>query len=234
MLRNTCCTRGNAPPLAALTGTASRAVLKDVLFQLQIHQDAENSIIKPKSFDRPELEFMIRKCDTSQDEATLGGTIASLPSNFGSGAQTFFTPTGKNNTMSGLTFVPTVNGTHKTSDASAIMQEATGQDVRMYSGKPPSGWNPRDWERVKRLNARSFKDNEVIALATTKAFGMGIDKPNIRWVIHWGLPNSLEAYYQEVGRAGRDGKRALCSLILTEYDPKRNQRSSPLTVNLAK
>jgi ATP-dependent DNA helicase RecQ len=225
VLRNTCCTPGgNAPPLAALTGTASRAVLKDVLFQLQIHQDAENSIIKPKSFDRPELEFMIRKCDTSQDEATLGGTIASLPSNFGSGAQTFFTPTGKNNTMSGLTFVATVKGTHNIVNASAIMQEATGQDVRMYSGSPPGGWNPRDWERVKRLNARSFKDNEVIALATTKAFGMGIDKPNIRWVIHWGLPNSLEAYYQEVGRAGRDGKRALCSLILTEYDPKRNQQ----------
>ncbi len=224
VLRKTCCTpAGNAPPLAALTGTASRAVLKDMLFQLQIHQDAENSIIKPASFDRPELEFMISKCHTSQSEATLEGTVASLPSKFDSGAQTFFTPTGKNNTMSGLTFVATVKGKHNIVNASAIMREAAGQDVRMYSGGPPGGWNKNDWERVKRLNADAFKDNEVIALATTNAFGMGIDKPNIRWVIHWGLPDSLEAYYQEVGRAGRDGKRALCSLILTEYDPKRNQ-----------
>ena len=224
VLRETCCTpAGKAPPLAALTGTASRAVLKDMLFQLQIHQVSENSIIKPASFDRPELEFMIRKCHTSQSEATLEGTIASLPSSFGSGAQTFFAPTGENDTMSGLIFVPTVKGEHNVVNASDIMQNVAGQDVRMYSGSPPIGWDEEEWEKVKRINARLFKENKVIALATTNAFGMGIDKPNIRWVIHWGLPNSLEAYYQEVGRAGRDGKTALCSLILTEYDPRRNQ-----------
>ena len=57
-------------------------------------------------------------------------------------------------------------------------------------------------------------------MVCTNAFGMGIDKDNVRMVMHWGIPDSQEAYYQEVGRAGRDGKRSYALMIYDEKDLK--------------
>ncbi|MBV8087414.1 MAG: ATP-dependent DNA helicase RecQ [Chloroflexi bacterium] len=64
----------------------------------------------------------------------------------------------------------------------------------------------------------AFMRDELQAIAATNAFGLGVDKPDVRFVVHRDVPASVEAYYQEAGRAGRDGERALCSLIYRPGD----------------
>ena len=71
-------------------------------------------------------------------------------------------------------------------------------------------------ERTERQEA--FMSGKARTMVATNAFGMGIDRPDIRYVVHYQLPGSLEAYYQEAGRAGRDGKEARCTLLYDHSD----------------
>jgi len=80
----------------------------------------------------------------------------------------------------------------------------------VYHGKLP--------DRERKIRQREFLNGTENFMLATNAFGMGIDKPDIRFVIHAEAPSSIEAYYQEIGRAGRDGNDSLCLLLYNQED----------------
>ena len=229
-LRNICAggAGDGGPRLLALTGTASRAVLRDMLNDLGIDQGRSEALVRPDSFDRPELEFEIRRTSPREDaRSVLRGTMNGLPRKLNGRDSDFFRPNGAK-TAAGIVFVPTVQGqiygvraTHQ------AIEKATGTPATVYSGGDPEealAGGARDWARIKKKNAAAFKNNEIAILVATKAFGMGIDKPNIRYTVHFGMPMSIENLYQEAGRAGRDRRHALSTVIFSEYDSVRSDR----------
>jgi ATP-dependent DNA helicase RecQ len=95
-------------------------------------------------------------------------------------------------------------------DELAIQLTGDGIHARPYHAGLESG--------VRRDNQDAFIRDDVQVIVATIAFGMGIDKPDVRWVAHYDLPKTLEGYYQESGRAGRDGDPALCILYFGAAD----------------
>jgi ATP-dependent DNA helicase RecQ len=216
--RSYCSQHDHTPPLLALTGTASRSVLKDVQRELGI-SDVE-AIITPQTFDRPELQFHIERCLSSEKAQRLKGILSRVPSDFGLDWSTFFRPRGED-TTAGLVFCPHVNGAFGIQQTAEELQREIQTPVPYYSGTAPKSIPFSTWSDTKSRNARGFKRNAFALMVCTKAFGMGIDKPNVRYTVHIGLPESIEAFYQEAGRAGRDRGPAHCSIILSIDDPKR-------------
>ncbi len=216
---------GVPPPILALTGTASRAVLRDMLADLEIDPSDSDAVIRPTSFNRKELTFEIRRVRPDERTAALKGALNRLPDIFRVQHGRFFQSRGKE-TYSGLVFTKYASGDLGVGILREVIKGVVNTEVGIYSGKSPfGGQSSKTWGREKKNNAKNYIQNRTPILVSTKAFGMGIDKKNIRYVIHMGMPGSLEAYYQEAGRAGRaKGSTAHCIVIYGEGDEATTQR----------
>lgn len=209
------------PTFIALTGTASRNVLIDVMKELGIND--QEAVKEPKSFDRPNLMFEIHKVSKRDRMNELGKIVRSLLTDFGQNSET---ATG---ISSGLVFTNFCRGKPLGVQALSekIIEELKecdvpnlNEQVKIYCGNPPKDKPTKNevlkWNEIKSKVQKDYKEDKISILICTHSFGMGIDKPNIRFTIHAMLPRSIEDFYQQCGRAGRDGTISRCTLCFSD------------------
>jgi len=178
------------PTVLALTATATPAVREDILHQLGIEH------VKPivKGFDRPNLQYEARKADKEADKLKILKQLFS----------------GKNALEgTGIVYTATIKNALE-------VQNYLTQTLDI----PTAVYHSKLHKEDRTMVHECFMQESIRAVVATNAFGLGIDKPNIRFVVHYDLPGSLEAYTQEAGRAGRDGDRSRCILIYRMSDTR--------------
>ena len=185
---------GPIPPILCLTATAKPDVKAEIVeyFRQELQIDLKDL---DGGAGRTNLEFVVVQTDTAHKLTDIYGTIAAdLPSDEPGGA---------------IVYCAT---RRQTEEVAEFLKEKGLQTGFFHGAMPP--------EAKKDVQHR-FIAGDLRAIAATNAFGMGIDKPDVRLVIHADIPGSLENYIQEAGRAGRDQQAARCILMYNRDDVER-------------
>lgn len=189
-------------PILALTATATPEVVDDIQVRLAFR---EKNVLR-KSFARPNISYVVRESNKKADE--IVHILHRVPG-------------------SAIVYV---RNRQRAQELAAYLQEK-GISADFYHAGLSSKERSEKQEAWKKFRGRSHselqdgskvayrleaKGEETRVIVATNAFGMGIDKPDVRVVIHHDLPDTIEAYFQEAGRAGRDEQKAFAVLL---YDP---------------
>ena len=187
------------PTVAAFTATATERVRRDIVSILGLHTPS----ITVTGFDRPNLYFDVISMPRKGKASWVASYIASHPDE------------------SGIVYCATRKETEALAEslnsAVAELRAAGGADVSDI-GTIAVAYHGGMSADAREKAQRDFVTDRVPVVVATNAFGMGIDKSNVRFVIHHNMPESIEAYYQEAGRAGRDGEPSRCTLLWNESD----------------
>lgn len=250
-LKRFCICKDKPLVLFGLTATASYDVLADVQRELEIPENAIISL-PAESIDRKELNFEIIKIDNEigatefwERENLIGelkypkivnflnqipGKIRALERQYGylNPGNNFYEKHNNQYSNSGVIFCPTKsnrlrNGVIVLSD---YLKKMPFLELTTFFGAGDDDTIKDERIESEALlsikNQAAFIGNEKNLMIATKAFGMGIDKPNIRFSLHYSFPVSVESFYQEAGRAGRDSKPSICSILYHPEDIKTN------------
>ena len=187
------------PTVAAFTATATERVRRDIVSILGLHTPS----ITVTGFDRPNLYFDVISMPRKDKASWVASYIASHPDE------------------SGIVYCATRKETEALAEslnsAVAELRAAGGADVSDI-GTIAVAYHGGMSADAREKAQRDFVTDRVPVVVATNAVGMGIDKSNVRFVIHHNMPESIEAYYQEAGRAGRDGEPSRCTLLWNESD----------------
>lgn len=182
------------PPILCLTATAKPGVITDIVEYFKNRLGITLDYIDGGAL-RLNLEFSIQETNSLRKLADIAETLADrLPRNGRSGA---------------IVYCATRSDTERV--AEYLIQNGHSAEY-FHAGLPPE---------KKREVQEQFRKGDLRIIAATSAFGMGIDKPDIRLVVHGDIPASLESYLQEAGRAGRDRDQANCVLLFDKSDVER-------------
>ena len=199
-----------------LTATASINVLKNIQIEFGIKQE---DVKTPVDYTRKELEFIVIDDENNKPNA-INTQLEILKEEIGA-----LTEEGRDSKC-GIVFTPTVNGKNGCYPLSLKLSEHFQTNIKYYSGSVPKVeqrpiMGDKEFDEYKKVVQKEFKNNEFSLLTATKAFGMGVNKGNIHYTFHYGIPGSMESLYQEAGRAGRDktkfkSSKAKCFVLLSK------------------